>query len=103
MTDDETKNAITELQDGCRLKVEVDPADDRFTLVTFRRPRTPVEVDREYEGQIAAMKFLKMSAASLQGSGLGYVVEDENVPYLLVNLGKVFTLSEGTPGAEGTH
>jgi hypothetical protein len=71
-----TEETIEELRNGTSLKVEVDPEDDRFMVVSFRRPRGPDDEVRAYEGaELSLGKFLKMACAYATGFGLGRMVQ----------------------------
>lgn len=81
-----TEEDIEELRDGTKLTVEPDPDDERYMVLTYRRPKAPEDPPRESTGDDALFGFLKIAGASLVGSGVMKVVEEDGREYGMVDI-----------------
>jgi hypothetical protein len=67
---------IRELRDGTLYEVAVDPDDERFVRVTFRRPKAPNEKPVKVQGAERALGcFLKAAMTYAKGFGFARIIQ----------------------------
>ncbi len=93
-----TPEQAAELRAGSHFKIERDPEDDRFMLVTIRRPAaSSVETGHTYEGDQVAAKFAKFCVASLEGMGIGAIhLAEDGRHYMVADVSAVLELEKLT-------
>jgi hypothetical protein len=98
-----TEEDLVALRAGAWFQVEPDPTDERYMLVSFRRPSAgAVDVTRRYEGDEVAAKLAKFCVASLEGMGLGVLDQAEDGRlYMVADVTSILELEKLTDKSAG--